>query len=558
MTNRRITRSAVIAATVFGALAVGAPTADAHTHPTPADVTGPGVVYIQSGYHVRITAVEHDMNKSVIHYRNHTYDVVLARGSGFVVEQSAVIVTSAATVTASKTAAENFAINSLFASAYAPGSAPPEYPEMALPVGQLPKDRYTQGALPSGIGVNPHDYSAVARLKACYESEGALVANTAGGCVIDATPFYTVYPYVTNQDKYGKLDARLITSTSSGVALLRVSAGSMPAVDLEDVNKDTFHLGVIGFDAPPISNGPPGGAIGLENFKVHLDKPGGTKLKTPIGDTDDLAKITSTMLDHGLQGAPVAAEVGQVVGMIVKTPTGGPALVRTQEIRAALAGARPPVTPAQAPADLAFSTAEHEFTNKGYAAAIPGFQQALAAYPGNFLAVQHLATARRLAGTGPAPAPSTSARTLPHASGAKGGFTWWPWLLIGAALLGVGTLAVFFFGRRRMRADPGDRSGSADTAIGTSAAPRRDGSGRGVKPDGRASAAADNVAQSGQRSRPVSRAESAGEALSTARAASRTAERPRGESASFAFCTNCGGRLAQAHQFCGWCGEPVG
>src|SRR5664279_321113 len=112
---RRVVRMVLVCAAVLGVFAVAIPAAEAHTHPTPADLTGPGVVYIESGYHVHIALIEHNMLKPRIVLPQRNYDPVLAQGSGFVVDPSAVVVTSARTVTAAKAAAVNYAINRIFA-----------------------------------------------------------------------------------------------------------------------------------------------------------------------------------------------------------------------------------------------------------------------------------------------------------------------------------------------------------------------------------------------------------------------------------------------------------
>src|SRR5664279_5029972 len=85
---RNVVRMVLVYAAVLGVFAVAIPAAEAHTHPTPADLTGPGVVYIESGYHVHIGLIEHDMQKSYVTLAQRNYTVVLARGSGFVVDPS--------------------------------------------------------------------------------------------------------------------------------------------------------------------------------------------------------------------------------------------------------------------------------------------------------------------------------------------------------------------------------------------------------------------------------------------------------------------------------------
>ena len=555
MTRSRTVRAMIVATLVAALLPLGTPSASAHVHPTPADLTGPGVVYIESGYHVQIALIEHNVTTAHINLIERSYDPVLEKGSGFVVDPTAVIVTTGAVVAPDEQAAKNFAINSIFRETY---------PAASNPTLAVPSDPHAQRTFGPDVG-GPHDYTTENRLRGCYEGR----TNTAGGCVITLSQYVTVYPYVTDQGKYGKLDAKVLTSTPSGIAVVRVSAGSMPAVNLADSNSTTYHLGVLGF------NGIPGKKYPLQSFKAHMEKVGGTRFKAPEGDNKLFAAVTPSVLSGGLQGGPVAGEIGQVVGMISATPVpngqpaaAGPTLIRTDAIRAVLA--KLPVVNTHGLADGNYESAMHKFHNQGFAASIPGFRNALAAYPGHFLAAQNLAiaVANTKAGKGgpsgqPSP-PPTSGGT--HARGLQ----WWVWLVIGVALLlaavGVGALI-----RHQRRHPPEDHEPSSKATPGSPAPdpPRQPvGAARtGARPSSPGASNGSQPAPGGSPSRAGQPSAAAGMGMRAGPAArsdpalmSRPAASDIGGSAvanAPEFCTNCGGRLARHHQFCGWCGDPV-
>ncbi|MDQ1749798.1 MAG: hypothetical protein QOE71_854 [Pseudonocardiales bacterium] len=554
MTRVRTVRALIVAALAAALLPLGMPSAYAHVHPTPADLTGPGVVFIRSGYHVQISLIEHNVTTAHINLIERPYDPVLETGSGFVVDPSAVIVTTSAAVAPDEQAAKNYAINSIFRTTY---------PAANYPTLGVPRDLLTQRRFGPEVG-GPADYTPENRLRACYSGR----TNSAGGCVITLTQFVTVYPYVTDQAKYGALDAKVLTSTGSGIAVLRVSAGSMPAVNLADSNATTYHLGVLGFNAIPEKKHL------LQAFKAHLDKVGGTRFKAPEGDNRPFQLVTPAVLKAGLQGGPVAAELGQVIGMISATPVppgkpgaGSPTLIRTAAIRAVLADPKLKVSPTHGLADGNYESAMHKFHNQGFAASIPGFRLALAAYPGHFLAAQNLAIAlaKTQAGqAGPSVVPSAVVATPPATQ--TSGQRWWLWLAIGVAVLLIAAGIAWLIRHQRQRPPPAEVA-AAKAAHGSPqpGPPRPSGAAR---PDPRASPPAGNRSPPMPASSSPSRSGQPSAALLTSSPArsdpALMSRAPAGDTARPAaakaptFCTTCGGRLAPHHQFCGWCGGHVG
>jgi LPXTG-motif cell wall-anchored protein len=554
MTRVRTVRSLIVAACGAALLPLGMPSAYAHQHPTPADLTGPGVVFIESGYHVQISLIEHNVTTAHINLIERPYDPVLETGSGFVVDPSAVIVTTSAAVAPNEQAARNYAINSIFRTTY---------PAANYPTLGVPRDLLTQRTFGPDVG-GPFDYTPANRLRACYSGR----TNSAGGCVITLTQFVTVYPYVTDQAKYGALDAKVLTSTASGIAVVRVSAGSMPAVNLADSNARTYHLGVLGFNAIPDKKHL------LQAYKAHLDKVGGTRFKAPEGDNRPFRLVTPAVLKGGLQGGPVAAELGQVIGMISATPVppsqpgaGGPTLIRTAAIRAVLTDAKVNVSPTHGLADGNYESAMHKFHNQGFAASIQGFRLALTAYPGHFLAAQNLAIAlakTRAGQPGPSVVPSTVVATSPATQ--TGGQRWWLWLAIGVAVLLIAAGIAWLIRRKRQRPSPAEVAASS-AAHGSKepGPPRPSGA---APPDPRPSSAAGNRSPPTPASSSPSRSGQPSSALLTGSPVRRDpgliSRSPAGASAQPAatkaptFCTTCGGRLAPHHQFCGWCGDHVG
>jgi hypothetical protein len=539
-------------------MAVGLPSASAHMHPTPKDLTGPGVVYIEAGYHVDIALIEHGIRTSHINLIQRIYDPVLLRGSGFAVDPSAVVVTDGEMARPDPQAAKNYAVNKIFQATYGDF--------------RMPADPYAQIPIDPGVGTSPDDYTEINRLRGCYEER----TNTAGGCVITITKKITVYPFVTNQDLYGRLDATVLTPGSSAdITLLRVSAGSMPTVNLAVSTAGVYHLGVLGFNGIPDKNHQ------ITDYKAHLDKVGGTRFKAGVDDNKVFNLITPQVLANGLQGAPVAAELGQVIGFIAPPPPTAsqgtsPTLIRTGAVLAALD--KQHVTPLRGPGDGNYESAMHKFQNQGYAASIPGFQNALAVYPGHFLAAQNLAIARTQVAKG-APGSSSSTIGAPAVATTHKSWParWWP-LLVAVAVVLIGSVVFVALWLRRRRgalaaaatgADPrapqsqrSPPSKPATMARPSGSNPGADRSPGAVRGPGARSAGTgsnrDGPLQSRTGREPVAAGAGGPRAEGNPRGGSSMMSRAAGGTSSAPlFCTGCGGRLASHHRYCGWCGAPV-
>jgi hypothetical protein len=448
--------------------------------------------------------------------------------------------------------AKNYAINAIFKKYY--GANDPNL---------VPTDVMGQRSFGPNVGI-PGDYSNLARLKACYEGQ----PNSAGLCDVTATPFVTVHPYVTDQAKYGNLAATVLKTTASGIAILRVQAGLLPTVTLADIGPATYHLWVFGFHGIPVTNSP------LDAYKAHLDKQGGTGFGAPTGQNKVFAEVTPAVLADGLQGGPVAVELGNVIGMISATPApagqpgaGGPTFIAGKDIKAALASVH--VSPASGLADGPYINAMHLFQNKGYAASIPGFRAALVAYPGDYMAALHLkqAEASAAAAGNSIPPPASASVSAPAAAAAASssqGIAWWVWLLIGIAVLVLLAAAWLLLRRRGPRhgASAGPPPRPAPTPAAAVAQPRPAGTGTAPRGSGGVAVEAKSRpvggAQSGSR---LHRAAPSRERVPVGDGAAVTQHAGVGARASVAvgqrFCTSCGGRLAPHHAFCGWCGEPV-
>ena len=241
------------------------------------------------------------------------------------------------------------------------------------------------------------------RLQACYPPN---VTNDAGGCVVRAVLDLVVYPYVTSQQRYGKLTAEVLPGATKDVAALRVrGANSMPTVAVAQSLVGASALAVLGFTGVPSPSSP------LLEINQHLAKPGASDLRTTGLDAQDLkdAAHLKQALGQGLSGGPVVAERGQVIGFLAGPPRAGrpaPDLVSVSAILPVLKTAK--VAPHSGPADTSYEDAMHLFKNGAYAAAIPGFTKALELFPGHYRAQTNLAIAKQRAGASKgAAAPAT-------------------------------------------------------------------------------------------------------------------------------------------------------
>ena len=134
MSGHRNSRCLLVAAAVtLAALAGGAPSASAHTHPTPIERAAPGVVFVEARAKVEVALIEHrtTADEAGVHIgvAQSTWNPVLDSASGFVVDPNGAIVTAGAVVRPDLEKAKVFAVNHAFASMPAARSTvPPRSP----------------------------------------------------------------------------------------------------------------------------------------------------------------------------------------------------------------------------------------------------------------------------------------------------------------------------------------------------------------------------------------------------------------------------------------------
>ncbi len=465
--NRRFPLA--VAAVTLALLAASTSAAQAHTHPTPTERASPGVVYIEARATVEVAVIEHRQasDPSGIHIaiKQSTWNPVLDTASGFVVDPTGAIVTTGAVTRPDLERAWIFGVNQAFHHEY--GDAAP-----------LPKDPFSRNQIADESDHNQQ------RLEACYPPN---VTNDAGGCVVRVTPDFVVYPYVTSQTRYGALHAEVLPGGTPDVAVLRVrGANSMPTVAVAASAAGAKALGVLGF------TGVPGPANPLLEINQHLAQAGGSQLKTTGLDAQDVkdAARLKAALHEGLEGGPVLAERGQVIGLLPSPAAPGsaaPALVGVASILPVLQKAG--VSPHGGPADTSFEAAMHLFKNGGFAASVPGFTKALELFPGHFLASRNLAIAKQRAASG-ATASGTHGSGAAHEAAAAddtsgSGLGWlWPGLLIAMTLLVAG--AVLFLVLRGRRTPVGALAGGPERGRPSSGGRRPPGApgSPGVPPSG--------------------------------------------------------------------------
>ncbi|MGZ4634039.1 hypothetical protein [Oryzihumus sp.] len=494
MTGRR-SRYIYAGVAVVLALVLGpAPLAWAHKHPTPTERAAPAVVWVEARAQVEVALIEHrpvgDPSGVHIGIIQSVWNPVLASASGFAVDPSGVVVTTGALGAADITRAEVYAVNQAFLKQY--GSAAP-----------LPADPYSRHH------IGPAGDSTEERLQACYPGGQT---NDAGGCVVRATWDFRVYPYVTSQARFGAFPAEVIGKPTPDVTVVRVrGATSMPTVDLGRSTSGAQALSALGFTGVPRPGNP------LLALNTHLATVGGTALKTTGLTAEDLSDALrlGRLVPAGLTGGPVVAEQGQVIGLLVppsgpasanpsaaspsdiasSTPTpatesattaaspsasasaspspGGtatlppaatPRLVTAAAITAALRAAS--ITPHRGPVDTSFEQAMHLFKNRGYAGSIPGFRNALALFPGHYLATQNLAIATKLRGSS-----VSQPGQLPGQAAADTSTSVSPWLVAGLVLLGLVLLGLVAWAVLRRRRAPGPSTPVAPAAAAPQGTP---------------------------------------------------------------------------------------
>ncbi|HEU4912349.1 MAG TPA: zinc ribbon domain-containing protein [Actinomycetes bacterium] len=533
----------------------------AHEHPTAVDLDSPAIVFVQTVAHVDISLISPNTpEQGQIALTRNQYDVVLSSGSGFAVNPSGYIVTSADIVTPDRRPAEIYAVNHLFSEEY--GSAAP-----------LPTNEFEQHELAAGGRLNQ-------RLQRCYQPN---TTDSSGGCLVRTSLRVVVYPFVTSQESDGNLAAQVLTrrltdSPNPEVAVLKVAANSMPTVKLTafDVKTAAAPNGeipgaVLGF------TGIPGADQGLRTVNTHFAP------KTGAAIEDDLKELVP-LLEQGLRGGPIVAGGGtgvteqqqQVIGFYPwnvagpGSPAGAeasnpprPTLVDGASIIAVLDAVG--VEERRGPTDAAFEDALHSFNNQEFAGALPSLRRTLELYGGHFLAAANLETALAKQGTAADKTGQGSTRVNAQTSERDGNSSTIVW--IGAALAAVallGTLALMAVRQRRQPA-PADVDASPEPA---SAAASMTGARTG--PAGSAPAPRPPT-ESGTQGRPLpagqpssasgpsgqDRPGTGGVAVRPQRVSSDPLS-ARGQAApAKAFCSSCGQRLAPNHRFCGWCGHQV-
>jgi zinc-ribbon domain len=363
---------------------------------------------------------------------------------------------------------------------------------------------------------------------------------------------------------------------------MRVGASSMPTVALGQSAAATKAFTVLGFGDVPT-----GKADSQKQLVGHFKAAGGP----PFDQDEYLPKLEDGLRDGGRGGPLVAAQTGQVTGLlslpadVTREPSKSakPEFVDVKRIREVLTSVG--VEPRRGPTDAVFEDAMHSFKNKLYTPPIPSFQRALELYPGHALATEDLAVAKAKAGTADDLTGKEGAGVSGSTSG--GGLPGWVPVVVGVLVVLAVLAAVFLLMRRRGEpAEPGSgASGAMATPAGAGAAsstgarrtppralpsppagtaskavakngPARDGTAP-PPPAARSGATGQRPAQLGaavpaaaQPSGPVKAGSPAAADPAAAPLALASDEAPT-------FCTQCGHRLGAGHRFCGLCGTPV-
>lgn len=368
----RLRLTAAVLAVCVSALTLGIATpAEAHKHPTPAELISPAVVRIVTYGQVSISLIEHDFRGSTtndISLVQRSYQPQLATGSGFVVNPSGTIVTSPSVTGVDLNRAAIFAVNKIFNERYGDGAP-------------MPADPYSK-AKPSA---NTDDVVS-RRLQRCYAGN---TTDETGGCVIFTKAVVTVQPFVANQKQFGDLPAEVLYPTAgkkADVAVLKVGASSMPSVVLGSSSTDVEAVSTLGFTNTPSDE------KSLKATQAHFTKKGSGLVRP----NDDYLTQLKTGFTNGMSGGPVVSEKGQVVGFLAQSGN-DVKLVGPEAVSEALAAVG--VEPERGPTDLVYENALHNFNNQLYTAAAPNLTQVLKLYPGHALATQKLATAQLRKGT---------------------------------------------------------------------------------------------------------------------------------------------------------------
>jgi hypothetical protein len=543
--------------------------AGAHDHPTQVELDAPAVVFIKTFAQVNISLIEHNRHGQHIGLMQKTYEPELASGTGFAVDPNGTIVTAGSVVTPDLDRAKVYAVNKIFSERYGANAK--------LPADQADQfDKHTIN--------NLADDPINTRLQTCYKPN---TTDNTGGCLVTVSRLVRVYPWVSDQKKYGALPAEVLSPTgdkTQDVAVMRVGASSMPTVALGQSASATKAFTVLGFDDEPTAK-----ASSQNQLVGHFKAAGG-----PPFDNDEYLPKLETGLKDGARGGPlVAAETGQVTGLLsmpadttgAASASAKPEFVDVKRIREVLDSVG--VQPRRGPTDALFEDAMHSFKNKLYTAPIPSFQRAIELYPGHALATDNLAVAKAKAGTAEDLTGKEGAG--PTGSSSSGGLPGWVLVVVGVlAVLAVLAAGFLLLRRRGDRAEP-DSGGAAATtgpagaSTASSTGVRRtppkalpsppagvankavgkNGPGRdGTAPPPPAAPARSGA--SGQRPSQLGAAVAA-QPATPVKGPPAAAAKPAAEAAPLAwtpdeapiFCVQCGHRLGTGHRFCGFCGTPV-
>jgi Trypsin-like peptidase domain len=570
--------------------ALGAAPAAAHNHPTQSELDAPAVVFIKTFAQVNISLIEHNRAGQHIGLVQRTYEPELASGSGFAVDPTGIIVTAGGVITPDLARAQVYAVNKVFGERYGRNA----------PLPGDPFDRQTIKDLP--------DDPINTRLQRCYKAN---TTDNTGGCLVSASRVVKVFPWVSDQGKYGRLAADVLSPAegkTQDVAVLRVGASSMPTVSLGQSATATKAFTVLGFSDVPTAK-----STSQAQLIAHFKSPGGL----PFDQDEYLPKLQAG-LRAGARGGPlVAADTGQVTGLLSlpadttrpAPASAQPTFVNAKRIREVLSSVG--VTPRRGPTDAVFEDAMHSYKNKLYTPPIPSFQRALELYPGHALATEYLAVSKAKAGT-PEDLTGKEGGGLAE-SQSGGGLPGWLPIAVGAvvalAVLAFVLLALLRRGRggrdepdevapARMppppvigagaRQGPPPPPGLAHKAVGKAPAPVRGGTAPVPTPADRPLAPPDPpppppppsasvppgpspappppdraplverfVVADNQRASQVDAVVGA-QAVTPGPGARKPTPAAVSEPGSApAFCTQCGQRLSAQHRFCGFCGTPV-
>jgi hypothetical protein len=367
----RATCATSVAALVGLCLVVLSPApAQAHKHPTPVELISPAVVRIQTYGEVSISLIENTVTgrySSDTKLVQRTFKPMLSSGSGFVVDPAGAIVTSPAVTGVDLNRAVVFAVNKMFNERYGAGAP-------------MPDDPYTKVAAAGSSGDDVEQ-----RRQRCYTPN---TTDETGGCVVFVTRKVVVLPFVSNQGSFGNLNADVIYPTEgkkADVAILKVGANSMPAVNLGETITETSAVSTLGFATTPSNE------KSLRVIQGHMPKKGDPTLK----NDEYIAQVRSGLRD-GLAGGPIVNEKGQVVGFLVNDPK-TVKITTAEQVQSALAQAD--IKPKRGPTDAVYENALHNFNNQYYTAAASNLAQVLKLYPGDALAAEKLAIANQRKGT---------------------------------------------------------------------------------------------------------------------------------------------------------------